>query len=247
MKILVTIIGISLSLVLSTIVATKQSEKTVESESIEEYPDLNRASFEDGKTLFRKLELESGASIPYAIHLPNGFDPEKTYPVLIGPGDGIEGGDRGYYWQNNPHTHGWIIVDTELWKDSAEDGLELIMDKITKSYKVEGGKFHTACWSANSAGIFSLTSRHASRYHSITGMAGNPRGLTAKDLVAFKDVKIQFVVGENDSYWKSSARKSYDQLKAADIETTIEIVPNAPHVMKDLIGAGFFDRLNRLR
>jgi len=41
------------------------------------------------------LELGSGDQIPYAVHLPDGFDPSKTHPVLAGPGEAEKGEDAG--------------------------------------------------------------------------------------------------------------------------------------------------------
>ncbi len=200
-----------------------------------------------GTTHYKKLTLPSGKSTPYAVHLPDGFDASKTYPVLVGPGDAEKGKDPGYYWQTDPYSHGWIIVDAHLWRAGTAKSLATLLDKLLEDYNVEGGKFHTACWSANSAGIFKLTIANADRFHSITGMAGNPRSLSKKDITALNHVKVQFVVGENDSYWRKSAQSSYEKLKAGGIETTIEIVPNGEHVLTALIGAGFMKRLENAR
>ena len=56
-------------------------------------------------------------------------------------------------------------------------------------------------WSANS-GVFKLAIRYADRFHSITGIAGNPRDLSEEDIAALKKMKSnKFVVGEKDIYW----------------------------------------------
>jgi len=205
------------------------------------------ASAQAGETLYEKLETSSGASLRYAVHLPDGFDQDKSYPVLIGPGDGIEGQDAGFYWQSDPYTHGWVIVDAQLWESDTRSGLDELLDSVLERYKVEGGKFHAVCWSANSAGIFELVINHSSRFHSITGMAGNPRNLSDMDIDALQAVKVQFVVGENDSYWQKSAQKAHKQLQAGGVNSVLEIVPDAPHVMVDLIGKPFMQRLEKLR
>ncbi len=41
------------------------------------------------------LELGSGDQIPYTVHLPDGFDPSKTHPVLAGPGEAEKSEDAG--------------------------------------------------------------------------------------------------------------------------------------------------------
>jgi hypothetical protein len=200
-----------------------------------------------GETLYRQLELSSGADVPFAIHLPPEFDPNEAYPVLIGPGDGEEGSDPGFYWQNEPNIDGWIIVDAQIWDSDATRNFDALLDAIADEVNVEGGKFHAVCWSANSAGIFGLITRHAERFHSITGMAGNPGRLSSADIDALQTVKVQFVVGENDPYWQRSARDAHEKLTAGGIDSVFEIVPNGKHVMTNLIGAPFIQKLEKLR
>jgi len=53
---------------------------------------------DEGATTYETASGSSGETIPFAVHLPSGFDKSQTYPVLIGPGDGIEGADAGFYW-----------------------------------------------------------------------------------------------------------------------------------------------------
>ena len=133
--------------------------------------------FGQNKTVYKQFNSSDGIIIPYSVHLPPDYDPAKTFAVLIGPGDGVEKEDPGFYWRTAPYQKGWIIVDTQLWEDFMDIHLNSLLDQILKEFKVEGNKFHTVCWSANSAGIFNLAIAHADRFHSITGMAGNPSKL----------------------------------------------------------------------
>ena len=165
------------------------------------------ASAGGGETIYRHIE-SSGDPIPYAIHLPPDFDAAKSYPVLIGPGDAEEGADPGFYWQTDPHIAGWIIVDAQIWDSATTRVLDEILDAVSAEVNVEGKKFHAVCWSANSAGIFRLITDHAERFHSITGMAGNPGRVSSADIAALQSVKVQFVVGENDTYWQRSAARA---------------------------------------
>jgi hypothetical protein len=199
-----------------------------------------------GETMYRHIEF-SGATVPYAVHLPPEFDPDKSYPVLIGPGDGEEGADPGFYWQTEPHIDGWIIVDAQIWDSETTRALDSILDAVASEFDVEGSKFHAVCWSANSAGIFRLITDHAERFHSITGMAGNPGRVSSADIAALQSVKVQFVVGENDAYWQRSARDAHDKLLAGGVDSVFEIVPNGEHVMTHLIGEPFIQKLEKLR
>lgn len=201
----------------------------------------------DGQTRYRNVLTATGQSLPYAVHLPPGFDPDLSYPVLIGPGDGKKGSDPGFYWQTDPHVRGWIIVDTQLWEANTARALDPILDAVIATYNVEGGKFHAVCWSANSAAIFRLITEHAARFHSITGIAGNPGSVSDADIAALQSVKVRFIVGENDSHWQGTARAAHEQLLAGGVDSGFEIVPNGEHVMTNLIGAPFINKLEKLR
>ena len=93
----------------------------------------------EGQTLYKELAAPSGKGVPYAVHLPDGFDSGKTYPVLIGPGDGVEGAEAGFYWKTDPHSHGWIIVDAQLWEPDTKKNLTTLLDAVLANFKVEGG------------------------------------------------------------------------------------------------------------
>jgi len=201
----------------------------------------------DGQSLYRNVLTATGQSVPYAVHLPPGFDADLSYPVLIGPGDAKKGSDPGFYWQTEPHIAGWIIVDAQLWEPETARALDLILDAVIATYNVEGGKFHAVCWSANSAAVFRLITEHAARFHSITGMAGSPQSVSDADIAALQAVKVQFVVGENDRHWQSSARAAHEKLLAGGVDSVFEIVPKGEHVMTNLMGAPFISKLEKLR
>jgi len=201
----------------------------------------------DGQTRYRNVLTATGQSLPYAVHLPPGYDPDLSYPVLIGPGDGEKGAAPGYYWQTDPHIRGWIIVDAQLWEPATARSLDLLLDALIASYNVEGGKFHAVCWSANSAAVFRLVTEHATRFRSITGIAGNPGNVSDADIAALQPIKVQFIVGENDPHWQSSARAAHEKLLAGGVDSVFEIVPNGEHVMTELIGAPFISKLEKLR
>ena len=138
-------------------------------------------------------------------------------------------------------------MDAQIWDSGTKREFDALLDAVLAEFNVEGEKFHSVCWSANSAGIFRLVTDHAQRFHSITGMAGNPGGVSKSDIEALQSVKVQFVVGENDSYWQRSARDAHEKLLAGGVDSVFEIVPNGEHVMTDLIGAGFVQKLEKLR
>ena len=60
-------------------------------------------------------------------------------------------------------------------------------------------------------------------------------------------MNVQFVVGENDPYWQRSAHEAHDKLVAGGVDSVLEIVPDGEHVMTNLIGKPFIQKLEKLR
>lgn len=187
-------------------------------------------------------------NLNYNILLPLNFDSTKTYPVLVGPSDNESVNDQSFYWRGTTDSQGWILVGYKIYNAANKtDEIKALFEHLKNEYRVEGNKFHTTCHSANSAGIFDLVMEMPSYFAGITGMAGNPNNNNKEKLKQLKDVKVQFVVGDQDSYWMSSAKKSHQLLQEMGVESSIEIIKSGEHVLKPLIGKGFLDRVERLR
>ncbi len=185
-----------------------------------------------------------GKKLKYAIQLPKDFKPEKTYPVMIGPSE-VEGKDvQSFYWRNAPDTYGWIVVDFRM---SRKESLVGLMEHLKSQYKVEGNKFHAACFSANSSGIFELIMQVPEYFAGINGIAGNPGTTDKNKLKRLKGVKVQFIVGDKDPYWKKAAEGRHAILQEIGVESSIDIIKNGPHVLQKLVGKGFLEKANRLR
>ncbi|MDW3193794.1 MAG: hypothetical protein R8G66_15590 [Cytophagales bacterium] len=196
---------------------------------------------------FKTFDFQ-GKAVTYAIQLPDDFDPNKTYPVAIGPSEVKSEGDQSFYWRKTTATYGWILVDFTLYESSQKQAqVVALMDHLRTTYKVEGNKFHTICFSANSASIFDLVMSIPNHFHSITGMAGNPGTTNKNKLSQLKGVKVSFVVGDNDNYWMNAAKDRHQRLLDAGVNSRIEIIKNGPHVMRKLIGKGTIERMDQLR
>lgn len=200
-----------------------------------------------GNREFSEFEFD-GKRLQYAVQLPNDFDPAKTYPVIVGPSE-VEGrDDQSFYWKGTKDTYGWILVDYKIYNATRRvEEVKAFLEHLKSKYKVEGNKFHTVCFSANSAGIFSLVMEIPEYIAGITGMAGNPGTTDESELAKLKGIKVQFVVGDKDTYWMGAAKKRHAILKKIGVDSSIEIIKKGPHVMTSLVGKGFLERADRLR
>lgn len=198
---------------------------------------------------FETVELKSGEKLKYAIHLPTDYDSNKTYPTIIGPGDGIRDDSPSYYWHGSPSDFGWLIVETPAhFASDAVNQMSQLLDHLNASYNVEGDKFHMVGFSANSANSFKVGIALADRFHSLVGVAGFPRQNPAgKDLARVKNTKFYFIVGDRDQYWMNASKKSHAYLQSNGISSTMKIIKNGGHVLKEIDGQPFIDLMEAMR
>lgn len=180
-----------------------------------------------------------GKELELAIHLPPEFDPSQPYSVMVGPGD--------FYWQDRPSQPGWILALGEAFfgNDRLENS-KRALDWLEERYKIEGGGFHIAGWSANSAGVFEIVMAYPERFLSVTGVAGMPGRGSEEDLGKLEGVRVQFIVGERDTYWRQGSERWFEQMQKLGIRASLEIVPGGEHVMPEIANEPMFERLNRL-
>ncbi|OEK00822.1 hypothetical protein BFP97_04545 [Roseivirga sp. 4D4] len=200
-------------------------------------------------TRFEEVILSNGRSLKYAIHLPEDYDASKPYPAIIGPGDGVKEDSPSYYWHGTPSKYGWIIVESlaHFGSNGVSQTRQLI-DHINANYNVEGDKFHMVGFSANSANSFNVGIALADRFYSLVGVAGFPRkNPSGADLERVKNTKFYFIVGDRDRYWMNASKKAHEYLLQQGVDSTIEIIKNGPHVLKQIDGQPFIDLMERMR
>ena len=154
------------------------------------------------------------------------------------------------YWnKDDPSEHGWIIVESMafLEREPVETTRKLL-DHLSGKFKVEGGKFHIVGYSANSGGSFRVALAMPERFHSVTGVPGHPRSANLEELAPrLKDLTFQFLIGEHDAGWMRPAVRVHEQLQALGLESRLEVIPDAGHAIKEIIGTAFMKRMDRMR
>ncbi len=186
-----------------------------------------------------ELDGAGGQKIALEIHLPPGFDAGTAYSVLVSPGE--------YYWKERPSQPGWIVaVSDAFWGDARLANSKLALAWLRQHYEPRNGGFHIAGWSANSAGVFEIAMAYPQEFLSVTGIAGMPGRGSEADLGKLAGTRVQFVVGEKDSYWRRGSERWFEQMEQIGIEATLEIISEGEHVMPEIANEPIFERLDRL-
>ena len=185
------------------------------------------------------VSIPGAPQLEASIELPPDFDAAIAYNVLVSPGN--------FYWQERPSQPGWITVSSDgFWGDDRIESSKRLLDWLRDHYQLRNDGFHAAGWSANSAGVFEIVARYPAEFLSITGIAGMPGAGSEGDLSNFAGLHVQFIVGENDRYWRRGSERWFELMQEAGIETTLEIIANGDHVMPEIANGPLFERLDGL-
>ena len=123
--------------------------------------------------------------------------------------------------------------------------MKALLADIRNKFKVEG--FHLLGFSANSAGEFEIGIELASEFSSIIAMPGHPRTNDKEKLLRLKNVKLLFIVGDSDGWWKRKAVEYEKMLNELGIHVSVVVVENGGHILSDYAGLPLFKQLDKLR
>lgn len=181
------------------------------------------------------FEISTNKSIELDYYLPDGFDTQKPYPVMLTPGS--------FFLQDDPAAFGWVVVRAYIGdrRFTTKDA-NIVLDHLSKVIKPRGNRFHIMGYSANSGGTFRIAAALPGRFAGVLTIPGYPR--QRLEYEALTRMKIRFIVGERDGYWLREAKKAHAQFTDLGTDTDIEIVKNGGHVLKELAGEPLFKRID---
>ncbi len=66
-------------------------------------------------------------------------------------------------------------------------------------------------------------------------------------LRAFGPSLFQILIGEHDAGWMRPAQRVHEHLQALGLDSRLEVIPDAGHAIKEIIGTAFMKRMDRMR
>lgn len=215
----------------------------------------------DDPWVWKALPLDdAGATLRYAVQLPDGFDAEVPAPVLLGLPPGAQ--DEGMvefclrnYWGAEARRLGWVVVaprarDGRSFAGEGWVDLLPLLDEIDRAFRVEGGRPHLAGVSNGGLGAFRLAIERPARVASLVGLPGMPaRPDEFARLDALTLLPVALFVGGDDEAWRSGAERTRERLVAlAAPAPSLTVVEGEGHVPASLAGgAAVFERLEAFR
>lgn len=224
----------------------------VEEEIIDPIPLAAPNSVSYLSTTIDDIELE------YALVLPEGFEPDKGYPVLLALPPGpqtlsmVNAGLDGY-WAQAAQERGWIVVspvapDGNLFFQGSEALIPEFLRRVAATYPPENGRFHIAGISNGGLSAFRIALNNPERFHSILGIPGFPQ--TADDFAKLDQIAhlpIFMIVGEEDTRWAQEMQKTAVAFEELGGTVSFQIEAGEGHVVRSVSGDDLFDMLDGVR
>ncbi|MFQ5670504.1 MAG: nuclear transport factor 2 family protein [Acidobacteriota bacterium] len=206
---------------------------------------------------YRTLAVEDGSELQYALVLPDGYDPRRTYPALLAlpPGpqtrEMVEAG-LNLYWGRDAARHGWLVVSPvapggRLFFQGPERLIPPLLDRIQDEFKIEGGKFHLAGVSNGGRSAFRVALNWPGRFHTLTVLPGFPPA--EEDfarLERLRGIPVHLFAGGEDRVWVRQETRTQQRLEQLGFDVTLEVFPGEGHVPSTMKGQ-VMDLLDTLR
>lgn len=169
----------------------------------------------------------------YYLYLPEGYTPERRWPVFIGVhGSGGSGLDCWNVWQRYADQEGFILVCPSLADESGgwfqkegEEALNLILHAVYEDYAIETD-FFLAGFSAGGQ----FVQVYAFNYPgSVSGVSVISAGNYFPATTRARGVTFLVTVGENDTERVPLAGAFVTELQGLGIPVEFEVIPNVGH------------------
>src|SRR5713101_1378015 len=190
----------------------------------------------------------SGIKVNYKVVLPNGYDPAKTYPAILGFAGGsqemrIVDGVIKDHFKSEAERRGYIVIipaapNGELFFEGGDRIFPAFLEQMLRDYKIENGKFHIAGRSNGGLSAFHIAASYPQYFRSLTSLPGYLPDASPMRVRALAKMCINMYAGEMDTDWLESEKAQAAQFRAQGFVVQFSVEKAQGHVMRTLEGPG---------
>lgn len=206
----------------------------------------------------RSVTMSDGTQIEYGLILPEGFDPDIEYPVLLALPPGGQSIDLAVSVTTSTYlpealTRGWVVITPAapggtLFFQGSERYVGELLDSLSW-IRSEDGRYHLAGISNGGRSAFAVAQLDPGRYTSMVVFPGYPESPSdAKALGNLTRLPISMFVGGDDPGWIESMTVTRDTLHSMGGPVSLSVREGEGHIMTSLSdGVDVFDFLDSTR
>ena len=181
-----------------------------------------------------RLTLESGGTLDIAVLRPESAPKGVVVAFPWGAGDeGLLLGLIDSYWDEAAPEAGYAVVGVVAYGPGLESSggavMTAVMGWIDENLGGAANKVVMTGASAGGVGVFHAALAVPDRVDGIIAMPGRYSGEAS--LAVLADASVWMMVGEGDTNWVARSEATAEQLEAAGVEATHEVLPGQGHVL----------------
>ncbi len=216
-------------------------------------PSITAKAVTDAPFAFESV-VAGGTTIEFAVSVPDAFDPQKAYPVLLalppgGQDKTLTGQVMTEVWVGEARKRGWVVISPVapggvLFFEGAEELIPEFLRMVRVRYQPQGGRYMLAGISNGGISAFRVAGRNPELFYSLTALPGFP--ISTDDEAALGKLvamPVTMFVGELDSSWVKAARQTATTLNQLNGRVTLSVLPNESHVLRSLSSTVLFDAI----
>ena len=216
-------------------------------------------SDEDNPYLKRNtLVLDESLSLDYLILLPEGYDPERSFPAILAIPPGGQSVNEAewaidLYYIRESIQRNWLVVspiapNNTLFHEGSEIYIPYLLDEVKKSFNIEEDRFHLAGISSGGISAFRLAAGWPDLFQSVTVFPGAPTENDKRYLDHLIDLRITMYVGEyDDAEWINETLETASTLDSLGAKVEYKIWEANGHVITSLKPKQLFDLFESYR
>jgi hypothetical protein len=206
---------------------------------------------------YRELKARNGIRMQFSVIEPAGFDPERSYPVLVAfsPGSGPRSTDwmLDELWSGVEEQADWIVVslvapESKGWyTHPSHHALEDVLKKLQKEYKVAGGNFHLFGFASGCGAAMTYSGMSRKYFQTMTLVSSTGWGnYDDSDYDGWRDMPVHQIVGES-SYTLELDRAAHERLTAVGCKSHLEVIPDNGLLVTSLRGTDLLAEIARVQ
>ena len=221
--------------------------------------DNDLKSIRDRISFPRKHEYRSlkhgSVTLQYRVVLPKNYNAKKTYPAMVlMPSGRQQQGAMDWAISNllgeSAENSDWIVLcplapSTSWYTHPAHHALNAVMDHVRDEYKI-GGKYHLVGWGSGGAPANTYSNMSRSYFQSLTILSSYTWSYSDDRNISRIKMPVNLIVGAKDAYGVKLYKQTKKRMDSEKVKASLTILPDDAYVLNSLMGAKFFQQMNRL-